>query len=473
MAPAGSFLRVAVTVPTANPITFGTIALSGGFQFEAGADEVSVTVTNGSFTFQGISVTGVNGLFTWDGTDFAGSVSGVVNVTLGAAQVAGSLAVDFDDTGVTAKPSALTITISGYSLGGTVVVAPSGTDTTFTLTNGHIAVGPLNIDVPTATLTKAGSDYTGSITADVSATIGGVSVSGTVTITIDSASATTPVAFFIDDPTIAVGDITIHTGASPPSTAGLSLSASSATNFSVTIHDLVVSIGAFSATIPSASFTISPDGAAGSLTIGTLTSSLGSLGTIMITSARLELNTFDHAVTSPALPAGPFVRLSVVGLHVSGVSNGTGTFSLTTDALIEVSTEDTVLAVSDLAINNGTDDVITDGHGGFVVAGTGIAGVASGNTPFGPVSVAFNTGNQSVARSIEIGGETFVIDVAASTIQILGAAVDFDFGGVVKIQGTVSLSTEVAGAPHVCCRQRHAVPLAAAPISCCATLESA
>ena len=64
---------------------------------------------------QGITVTGVNGVFTWDGTDFAGSVSGVVDVTLGAAQLAGSLAVDFDATGVTARPSALTIRLPDAS----------------------------------------------------------------------------------------------------------------------------------------------------------------------------------------------------------------------------------------------------------------------------------------------------------------------------------------------------------------------
>src|SRR5688572_6318637 len=217
---AGNYLRVAVQVASDDPIDIGPISLSGGFMFQAGDDSILIVISDGSFAFGDlITITGVNGSFEWDGTDFAGSLSGLVESALPAVQIGGTLNIEFDSSGVTGLPSALTITVDGYQFDGTVAIGRSATETTFSLTNGHLVVGPVAITVPSAVLTvEDGGDATATITnAQVAVNVGGFQLNGTVSIDVDTGEAAgSQVAVSVTPSLVKVGDVTLHSGASPP-----------------------------------------------------------------------------------------------------------------------------------------------------------------------------------------------------------------------------------------------------------------
>ena len=434
---AGNYLRVAVVVPSVSSIDIGPVSLSGAFVFQAGADSVLITVTDGVFQLGSVTIEDVNGSFEWNGTNFAGSLAGHVrSELLPAVQINGTVALEFDSTGVTGLPSALTITIDGYELGGTVEIGEDGADTTFTLTNGHIEVGPVSAHIPSIEITiGTGGHATASITnAVVAVNTGGFQLNGTVSIAIDTGAADgdPKVTVSVTPSLVKIGDVTIHSGASPPGLVTLERTDDAV---AVTLTDFEITFEGFTATVESGSFRLSANGLAGSLTVS-LTESLTSF-TIETGTVRLELNTFPFAIDSPTLPAGPFVRVVAIGLKIKD-----GPVDLTLDAYFEHSAQMTVVGVRNLEIKQSGNTILSDGRGALVVANGGIAGVASGTTDFGPVSVSFNYTGQTVETAVEFEGESFVIDfdTTGPAINITGATVDLDLGGFVRLQGSVSFS---------------------------------
>ena len=94
------------------------------------------------------------------------------------------------------------------------------TDTTFSLTNGHLVVGPVSLTVPSAvlTVTDAGA-ATATIVAQVAVSVGGFQLNGSVSIAVDTdpPTSTDPKVIVSVTPSLVkVGDVTIHSGASPP-----------------------------------------------------------------------------------------------------------------------------------------------------------------------------------------------------------------------------------------------------------------
>ncbi len=458
---AGSYLRVAADIGSADALDLGAVSLSGSFVFEAGTSTIHVSVHDAAFDFGAVSISGVNGSFDWDGSSFAGALAGTVQSSLAELHVSGTVAIAFNGSSVTAQPSALTIEVAGYDLTGTVAIGRTvGGDTTFDLTGGHVAIGPISLDIGSASLTVGTSGVSATISvSDLAVNTSGFSLSGDLGIVVDTSQATPTDRFAIrfTDATIEVGDVTIHVGAGPPHAAGLSLDPSGAVL--VTLTSVSFTLDDFTASISSASFLVSDAGVAGTLALDasagiTLSSSLSSLGAVSITSAQLELNTFPHAIAAPALPAGPYVRLAVTGFSATIDVDGT-TFDVTFDAVIEHRShpangptpafDETLIAISELAVADGPTVLIEHGRGALLVAGSGIAGVASGSTAFGPASIGFNATGIAISRSIVVGGATFAIDLAVDEVTVTAALGELDFGGVAKLQGTFTFGATVNG----------------------------
>ncbi|HEY3484449.1 MAG TPA: hypothetical protein VGK49_03650, partial [Ilumatobacteraceae bacterium] len=215
-------------------------------------------------------------------------------------------------------------------------------------------------------------------------------------------------------------------------------------------ENLAFSLGGFSFEIDG-TLVVGSDGVAASLTVSNLSTSLSSLSGLGVGNAKLELNTFTRAVSSPALPAGPFLRLSLDNLTVT-VDIGGDDYEVTGDALVEVNGTRTLLVVSDVSIAPAGaptgDEVVEDASGVLVVRGAGIAGVVtgtieiSGNTV--QVGVRFNSTGIAIDESFVVGGVPTDLVLGVDEFDVFGdAGFSFDFGGLVQIQGQVTLGPTV------------------------------
>ena len=128
------------------------------------------------------------------------------------------------------------------------------------------------------------------------------------------------------------------------------------------------------------------------------------------------------------------VRVVATGLQIHS-----GSSDLTLDAYFQYSSELIVLGVRNLTLTQGAATMVENAHGVFVVKNDGLAGVASGNTAFGPASLSFNTTGTTVEAAVPFDGETFVIDFDSNaSVVTVTAATDALDGWLARRRGEVT-----------------------------------
>jgi hypothetical protein len=451
----GDFIDVAVTVPGGDPVLIGGLSISGDFAFSAGPTAIDVSIADGAFTFGEFSVTGVNGSLSWDGANFTGSIAGAASYVSAspAVNISGEFEVGLAPA-LSIAASGLTIELAGYSLSGSITFDNPGSDATaFTLADGVVRAGVVEI---TGLAGMLDLSATGLANATLSGAVsvsspGSLVVTGTVAITVDEDAATAAEQFSIAATVtnLEIGDIVFLSGADPPATVEFSQNGGG--DALVTVTNFPVDFEGFSATVTGSTL-ITDSGVAASISVDaasleTTLASFGSSGppvSLTFASAAVEINTLPYALSAPALPAGPYARLAVDDLDVN-VDVGTDSYGVTFDAAIEYRRDEagapqSLIGVTDLQLTLGTP-IVSNGSGAFLVAAGGIAGVVSGETPAGPVSVGFNSTGEAVNESIEVGGETLAIILAVDEVTVVGSDLSLDLGGFVTFQGSVAFST--------------------------------
>jgi hypothetical protein len=217
---------------------------------------------------------------------------------------------------------------------------------------------------------------------------------------------------------------------------------------------------------------ITSAGVAGALTVTGLTVTLPGL-TVTTHGVRVEVSTIATPVdetftlngvdTALSLPAGPFVRVELLGLEVAVVNPGsnTGTATLTGDFAFESRGTGTdaivVVGVTSLAVT-GIDAVsLSEGEGALVVLGAGIAGYVTGKAaltiPGADASATallrFNTvpyvsaaDPGQVDESITVGGRTLAIKFATGDVfDVTLSNATLRIGDFVTIEGSVTFQT--------------------------------
>jgi len=184
---------------------------------------------------------------------------------------------------------------------------------------------------------------------------------------------------------------------------------------------------------------------------------------------ELEINTTSVAVVESlvllgeqvdlALPAGPFVRVTVLGgqLTIAGTVLA-GDFSFDQSGAVT-----RIAAVAVELTYDGSG--LTNGEGGFILSTGGIAGILTGDVSAaaggfelgGSIGFRVNTTTGEVHEAIAVGGRTVAVDFGAGEFdsgsgaffQVFGAGLSLTIGDFVTIEGDVTFSNGRFGANNV------------------------
>ncbi|PYN91696.1 MAG: hypothetical protein DMD91_33745, partial [Candidatus Rokuibacteriota bacterium] len=348
------------------------------------------------------------------------------------------------------------IAILGQTLTGDLSFTERATDVQLTVANGRLDLGDGLVSVSNAaasfTITPAG--IAGTFSGSVAINVPRVVVTGALAGAVDTTNPAnrfvrlsgTAVALAIAGETLN-GDFTLEQGTS----------ASGERVVKVAVQNLRFHIGSGTPPFVDVSnaegqLLVSRRGVAGSLEVNASSFALPSGIALSSGSIGIELNTIPAAVTETfeiagqlktlSLPAGPYVRVAVLGGQLTLGSHpalsGNFFFDRTTR---EDGTPLTRIAVSDLQVNvsiGGNGAALTQGEGGFVLLGGGVAGVISGKASIaaGPIQAGasillrINTTGAAVDETIDLGGRAVLIRFGAAESAVVGGVFEVSFSGL-------------------------------------------
>ena len=162
----------------------------------------------------------------------------------------------------------------------------------------------------------------------------------------------------------------------------------------------------------------------------------------------LDVNTRPTAVASLSLPAGPFVRLTIVvgsALSVGGLGTIQGTFAFQRSGTGPSAL--TFVGISGATLVIGAQS-ITNGEGALLITGTGVAGFVSGTLSSATVAVSVNTTGGAVDETLNVGGRELVIRFGPDESPIFRLSVSglsLNIGGGVTIEGNLVFETRGDG----------------------------
>ncbi len=456
-----------------------------GLLLQAGSQRI-LQITDASFTFQ-FSQNGILGAVnhaTLTGPSIPGlALAGTVSLLVNTTPVVQTLSVDGQSITVPAAApgtylnvnvSGGTFTILGNGLTAdsfTFTKSASGAQVTATnlalrLTDGTNDLADVSVASGTLNVVAAGimANFTGSVTVNVP----NVALNGSFNVQIDTTTAT---------PTFSVASVgtgvALKLGpAGQQQTLGgnFTLQQTTAADNSqlvlLGVSNAALSLGTSTVTYVSitngiGSLALTSQGVAASFTVtasfnvpGVMVSA--STVTMQVNTAPVAVNetvTVAGVVTPIQVPAGPYLRVQVVGASItlgSGAGSGTqltGNFAFD-QSMIAGDNPITRVAVTNLqVVFNG--QTLAQGSGAFVIVGSGIAGVisgqagvASGNFSVGAeISLQFNKTGQTVNQTINLNGRTFTINfpTATDTFTFVGTG-SLNLGNFVQIEATVSFS---------------------------------
>ena len=396
------------------------------------------------------SLTDGTGTFTLTSTGMAASISGSLVLTVPGVSLTGELALDVDSTGPTASVrfvgTDIVLTVLGQSLRGNLSIESGGGTTHLVITHAELDLGSglVRVTGASADLTVGPGGAHGSFAGTVAFTVPNVSLSGSLTVEVDTRAATRHLRVVGTDVLLTVAgqvlraDVSFEQATAAgggtmvkvaiASTAGhplLSLTAGGA-------NVLVVTAATGQLLLTSA-------GIAGSLVVSTFALTIPGGTTLTADELRVDVSTVRAPVTETfvlggtstvlTLPAGPYVSVRVIG---GALTLGGGGAELAGNFALEQRTDAsgaavTVIAASDVevAVTIGTEGArLTDGEGVFVILPDGLAGYLSGRADLaaGPVSAGadillrVNTSPNPVDTSIELAGRTLVVKFATGEV---------------------------------------------------------
>ncbi|MDC0296616.1 hypothetical protein OAK95_03105, partial [Akkermansiaceae bacterium] len=220
------------------------------------------------------------------------------------------------------------------------------------------------------------------------------------------------------------------------------------------------------------------DGSDGVLTVG---SAVFNIPGISVSSSMMsvELNTRFTAVNRIAnldgqsvdldLPAGPFVRVSVLdgSLTLFGITDAGEDAGLSGNFFFEKSDGVLVLAASEVTVAvdlDGNGGELTDGEGAFVLRQDGLAGVLKGSLSLAVSGVAagaeiflrINNTRSAVSETITLGSDELEISFSASdrnVFTVILSEASLTIGELIYVEGSFSFTNsgdrEVVGASGV------------------------
>ena len=498
-----------VTATGAGSVTVAGQSISGNFGFQQATLPVSsqapagsaptplveVAISNLSVTLGtpsvGVSITKGSGLLLSTGGGIAGQFAGTVtfNGLPSGSVFTGTFAVQVNTTSaavsqqfqVGGTSASLTLpagpyfqvtgtgvqlTIAGQSLSGNFSVTEQGTTVSVAASNVSASFG----DGASALLTGSGGNgtltfgttggLTGNLNANVSVSIPGVTLVGTLGLSVTTTSTSSQVSVTGNSIALSfLGQTLTGSFSFQETTMGAS------TVVEVTVTSATIPLGGFgNVSISNGSLLLAGGGVAGalalsaSLTAGPLTLA-GNLQ-LQINTTTMPANVPTGTTTTTEIPAGPYMEVSGTNesITVAGVTLQ-GSFAVQ-QSTAAGQTEVTIAASGvQLSIGTSLPNVLTGGQGLFVVLPSGVAGQlqgtvnASGLVPglqfSGTFGFAINQTGSAVTQSLSVGGQTVSLNLSAGNyaqvsgtgvvLSVLGQTLTGNFG-FQSSNGTVQLT---------------------------------
>ena len=480
-----AFQQVAVPVspqapPGSKATTLVEIALSN-VTVTLGSSSAGVTITKGGGLLLA-TAGGIAGQFAGTvtfnglpaGTVFTGTFAVQMNTT--TSQVSQQFQVGGTSVSLTlpAGPyfqvtgTGVQLTIGGQSVSGTFSVTDQSGTVTVAASNvsasfGDGATALLAISGGTGNLTFGTSGgLTGNLNANVSVSIPGVTLVGTLGLSVTATSTTSQLSV------TGTGIALTFLGQTLTGNVGFTeTTTGTSTVVQVTVTGATIPLGGFGTVqISAGSLLLTNGGVAGVLA---LSASLTAGPVTLAGSLQLQINTTTTPANVPVgtsltptieIPAGPYMEISGTNesITVGGVTlKGSFAVQQSTSA----GQTEVTIAATGVALSLGTSlpNVLTNGQGLFVVLPTGIAGQlqgtvnASGLVPgvqfSGTFGFAINETGVAVTQSLSVGGQTVSLNLPAGTyaqvsgtgvvLSVLGQTLTGNFG-FEDSNGTVQLS---------------------------------
>ena len=465
-APAGSTPTTLVEIAISNlSVTLGTPSVGVSITKGSGL----LLSTGGGIAGQFAGTVTFNGLPS--GSVFTGTFGVQVNTTTSAVsqqfQVGGTSASltlpagpYFQVTG-----TGVQLTIAGQSLSGNFSVTDQSGTVTVAASNVSASFG----DGASALLTVSGGNgmltfgpsggLTGNLNANVSVSIPGVTLVGTLGLSVTTTSTSSQVSVTGNSIALSfLGQTLTGSFSFQETTMGAS------TVVEVTVTSATIPLGGFgNVSISTGSLLLANGGVAGALA---LSANLTAGPVTLAGNLQLQINTttmpanVPTGTTTTEIPAGPYMEVSGTNesITVAGVTlQGSFAVQQSTSA----GQTEVTIAASGVQFSIGTSlpNVLTGGQGLFVVLPSGVAGQlqgtvnASGLVPglqfSGTFGFAINQTGSAVTQSLSVGGQTVSLNLPAGNyaqvsgtgvvLSVLGQTLTGNFG-FESSNGTVQLT---------------------------------
>ena len=512
--PAGPFVQVAATNTT---LTIAGQTLTGSFSVQSatlagGGSALTIVASGVSLSLAGGAVTlsGGQGALLVTSTGVAGQLSGNVAVSLGssvAVSGAFSLAINTGTSAVNqtftlgsstvaldvpggpyleVQATGATITVLGRTLSGNLAIVQdaSGAKLQVGISNGALSLGGsnplLSITQITGALFLEPGGLVGSLSGAVALTVPGVSISGNLSLQINTGAAAVNDSITVGGVAVGVnvpagpfvqvagtgvqlsvlgqtvgGDVTIT---SQPGSLQIALA-----NLTATFGGTPTSPILTATQVGTGGFVISSGGIVGSIAVNLALANLP--GIALSGQFSLAINTTSAA--AQGLPAGPYVEIQATGATLTILGQ-----TLSANIAVQQATNASGATVVSVGVSNGSLSLAggvvsaTNISGLLELASGGVAGTLTATIALGSdlsssvslggtFTVSVNTGSKAVSDSLAVGGTTVVLNVPAgpflsilatgATLTVLGQTLSGNFSLVQSATGTGP--SGVPGAP--------------------------
>jgi hypothetical protein len=371
----------------------GTFGFSYDNSDPAGSKTIAVSAASVNASFGAASLTNASGglIIASDGS-ISGSISGKAGFSSGGTSASGNFTANISGGSAQIVGNNVTINVDNEAFTGSFSVNAQPTYTAFTMTSASLSFGGGLVSVTGLTgsfQTSSGSNYTGSASGTLSATVGQATIAGSAAVDFGS-DGTLTLAGTGD--TIVLGNQFISgdfnlTDATANSVSNVSIGA---TNVSVSLGGGLVDVsdGSFSANITQSGFTGS---VSGNISVGSA-SNVQFSGPISVNVSATSFNTSSGAGADT--------------LTVAGQSFTAG-FAFSEDSSGNLS-----LGLSDINMNLGSGALaVSNAQGTLLVGSTGVSGSVS-------AALSSNIANFSGDLGLSFGGGTVVITASNVSLSV-------------------------------------------------------
>ena len=485
-------------------LTVANQSITGDLAFNLGTDSggntvVAIAAANVNIALGSVGgVTGGSGeILVTSGSGLAASLTGSLHLTAPGVTASGNFTVQINSS-ATGAPLSQTFTVGGQTLSLslpqstgpyvsvlatgaslsvvgqtitgdlTVVVTGGGTPSfSLSLANGSLSLagGIISSTALTGSLTLTSTDVSATLIGTLGINAPGISVNAqSIGVTFDSATSALTVAATGLTATIAgqtvSGDFAFATGTDATGKPDVTVT------FANAGATPLLSLGPAASPLltvahGTGSLLITSAGVAGSLTVtGVTFPSLPNSMSATLGSFSLQLSTIPNTVVvaSTTLPAGPYINVTALGLHIGlGGASLQGDFVFSEQTATDGSSQVTIAATG-VTASAGTAS-LTSGQGAFIFTSGGVAGLLTGTAAAGDMNGAvsisgsvilrINTTTGPVNETVPVGGQSVQItfsagEVGTSTTAFTSLSVSsltLTLGTFVSIQGNITYTS--------------------------------